>query len=484
MRPTARSIGIAALACLGLAACGRAAVEAPAPVAPLDRSAPPPIGDPPSLDLPPVQRLRLSNGLEVLLVEHREVPVVDVQLVVRAGAGGDPRRLAGRASLTADLLDEATATRGSLEIADALDFLGARLESGATWDASTVRLHVLTPRLAPALEIMADVIVNPTFPQGEFERKKQERLTRILQQADEARSVAANSVAAVLYGDEHPYGASLLGNRRSVEALDRESVEAFYRTYYHPGNAFMVVVGDVTAAALVPLLEQNFGGWRARPTIAAAVPALPPPPAAGIHLIDRPGAAQTELRVATFGAARASPDYFPILVMNTILGGSFTSRLNQTLREEKGYAYGASSQFDFRADTGPFVASAAVFTAVTDSALFYFMREIAALRDEPVPADELARAHSFLARGLPRRFETAADIGGFLAELGLYGLEPDFLALYAERVRAVTAEDVRAAARRYLDPARLNVVLVGDRAQIEDGIARLGIGAVQLRTFE
>lgn len=451
---------------------------------PLDRTRPPALGEPPAVNFPTLQRHRLSNGLEVVLLEHHELPVVDVQLVVRTGAAADAPVVAGRASLTADVLDEGTSTRNALELSDALDFLGATLETAASWDASYASLHVLAPRLAAGLELLADVALNAAFPAGELERIRKERLTQILQQRDEPRVLANQAFAAVVYGAEHPFGSPLLGTQASVTRLDRDALVRFYRTYYRPNNAFLVVVGDVTPATLIPQLERSLGSWQ--PASVPAVTLPPPPPAnpTAIYLVDRPGAAQSEVRVGHVGVPRDTPDYFPLLVMNTVLGGSFTSRLNQKLREEKGYTYGAGSVFDFRRGPGPFRALAAVFTGVTDSALVLFLQEIGRIREQPVPEAELERATSFLVLGLPQRLETAGDLAHELSELALYDLGEDFFDRFVARVRAVTAEDVQRVARACLRPDRLAIVIAGDRAQIEGRLRALGVGPLQIHEVQ
>lgn len=447
-----------------------------------DRTTPPAIGPTPEVELPPIQRFRLGNGLEVLVVEARDLPVVDLQVIVRAGAAADPQDRAGRASLTAEMLDEGTATHGALELAEAIDFLGAELDTHATWDASIVSLHVLSPRLESALELLADVVIEPTFPDSEFERVRQERLAYLLQQQDEPRALAAKAFARELYGTEHPYGAPIAGTRESVAKLDRDALVEFYRTYYRPNNAFVVAVGDVDPATFVPLLERTLGRWQ--PALVPEI-RLPEPQAArqtAIYLVDKPGAAQSEIRVGQVGPARDTEDYFPILVMNTILGGSFTSRLNMTLREERGYTYGAGSRFDLRQGPGPFMAWSAVFTDVTDSALVVFVDEIRRIREEPVPAAELERARNYAALGLPRSLETTAEIAAHVTEIELYGLGDDYLQNFMERVQAVTADDVMRVARTYLDPEKMALVIVGDRQRIEEPLRNLQIAPVEERS--
>ena len=469
------------MAAAAAGACAGTTAASPEPetiVNPGIQTTPPLPGAAPELSLPDPVRRTLDNGLDVILVEQHELPVVDVRLVVRAGAAVDAPADAGRATLLADLLDEGTTTRTTLQLADELEFLGAELTTDAGWDATYAHLHVLRPRLDEALELMADVVLHPTFPAEEVERKRAERLAALIQQRDEPRFLASNAFAAVLYGRAHPYGISSLGSNASIRALEREDLLRTYRAYFRPGNAFLVVAGDVTMSDLLPMLERHFGEWEDGDVALPPLPESPAPAATAVHVVDKPGAAQSEIRVGQVGVARSTPDYFPLLVMNTMLGGSFTSRLNMNLREEKGYTYGARSGFDHRMGAGPFTAAAAVETAVTDSAVIEFLREMRRIRDERVPDVELERAVNYIAYGLARRFETTNDIASNIADAELYGLGDDYFDRYVARVRAVTAEDVQRVAQTYLDPARWAIVIAGDRSAIEARLRGLGIGEV------
>ena len=486
-RTNARIHSAAWTAVVGIAAaCGSAPPpSAPEPtVTPGIQTTPPVPGEAPEVSLPDPVRRRLSNGLEVILVEQHELPVVDVRLVLRTGGAADAPAQAGRATLLADMLDEGTTTRTALQIADELEYLGAELGTDAAWDASLATLHVLRPRLDDALALMADVILHPTFPDEELERKRAERIATLIQQRDEPRFLASNAFASVLYGAEHPYGISLLGTDASIRALRRDDLLRTYRRYWRPSNAFIVVAGDVTIADLLPMLERHFGEWEDAAVEPATLPAPPAARASSVFIVDKPGAAQSEIRVGQIGVARDTPDYFPLLVMNTMLGGSFTSRLNMNLREEKGYTYGARSGFDQRMSAGPFTAAAAVHTAVTDSAVIEFLREMRRMRDERVSDGELDRAVNYIAYGLARRFETTNDIASNVSEAELYRLGDDYFDTYVSRVRAVTADDVQRVARTYLDPAQWSIVIAGDRAAIEDKLRALGIGDVVLKPVE
>ncbi len=446
-----------------------------------DRAVPPTVGPPPTVAPPEVERRRLANGLDVLVVHRPGLPIVDLRLVVRAGAAADVPERAGRASLVAEMLDEGTERYSALELAEALDRLGAELEIVAGWDASTLALHVLRPRLEPALELMAEVVARPTFPEDELRRVRDERLADLARQRQEPRYLAHETFSAVVYGPGHPYAATLSGTPESVQAIGREEVYAFYREHFRPGNAFLVAVGDVDATHLLPILERTLGAWEPAPPAPVAPPGRPTARPTAVYLVDRPGAPQSEIQVGHAAVPRTTPDFFPLLVLNTVLGGAFTSRLNMALREERGYTYGAGSRFEFRLGPGPFAASSAVFTGVTDDALRIFVDEIRRIRDEVVPSGELDRARSYVALGLPRQLETTAQIARTIADIELYGLGDDYLARFVERIRAVTAEEVLRAARAHLDPEHMALVVVGDRERIEGPLRALEIGPVEVR---
>jgi predicted Zn-dependent peptidase len=455
-----------------------AQTAAPAP----DRSKPPALGPVRPLQLPPVQKLRLSNGLPVLVVELHEVPVVQVNVVVRAGAGADPRGKSGLASITADLLDEGAGSRSALAIADELDYLGADLRTRAGWDASAVALHVPVKRFGAALPILADVVLRPTFAVAELDRVRKDRLTELLQLRDEPSAIASVAFANALYGRDHRYGVPIIGTETAVRGFTRADLAAFHERVYQPGNSAIVVVGDVTAPAVQAQLEQAFGGWKAaNPRTPEAVPAAAQVRDRGIWIVDRPGSAQTEIRIGRIGPPRSTTDYFPLTVMNTILGGSFTSRLMQNLREQHGYAYGARSSFDYRLSTGPFVAGAAVQTDKTGPALTEFFNELGAIRRTVTDA-EVAKAKNYVALSFPSEVETTGDIASKLEEQFVYGLPDGWLDSFVTNVGAVTAADVKRVAEQYVDPAKVVITLVGDRRKIEAEVRALNLGPLKVRT--
>ncbi len=452
---------------------------------PPDRSRPPAPGPAPEVDLPSIQKRTLSNGLAVWLVEAHEVPIVQVSVVVRAGSGDDPTGKFGTASLTAAMLDEGTGTRSALEMADAVEFLGATLSTSSSFDASAVRLNVPVQRLQDGLPLLADVVLRPTFPETEVERLRQERLTSLLQARDDPSSIAAMAFARVVFGLTHRYGTGTMGTEATVKSLLAGDLEAFHAAYYQPANATLIVVGDVTPEAVLPQLEKHFGAWKPAAPLArrAPVPAAPQLVRGQIYIVDKPGAEQSQIRIGWVGVPRSTSDYFPLLVLNTVLGGSFTSRLNQNLREEHGYTYGARSGFDMRLSAGPFVAAAGVQTDKTTEALREFFNELTAIA-APIGADELAKARNYIALGFPSRFESSRDLSRRLEELVVYQLPDDYFERYVANVQAVSAEAAQKAAATYIQPARFAVVVVGDRKTIEAGIRALDLGPVRVMSVE
>jgi zinc protease len=441
----------------------------------LDRAAPPVPGAPDPLVLPELTRFTLACGAHVALVERHDLPLVAVELLVPGGASAVPAARAGLASLTADMLDEGAGDRSAVALALELEGLGATLGSAAGYDDGRVMLLALRDRFPDALSLMADVVMRPTFAAAELERVRRERMDLSLQLSDEPRSIANDVLAAALFGAEHPWGPPLLGTRASLAALERAEVVAHHRDHYHAGNGTVMVAGDVTGPQLRDLLEGRLVGWERRAPSRCTVPAPPESERAVIHLVDRPGAAQSEIRVGRVAVARSTPDYFPLVVLNTVLGGAFTSRLNARLREEKGFTYGARSGFHTRCSPGPFVARAAVHTPVTDQAVGVFLEELEGLRAESIPDEELERAQRYVALRLPQRFETLGDLVARMAEQTLYELPDDYWARYVPRLLAVDAAQVREAARRHIDPRRMTVVVVGDRAAVEGPLRALGM---------
>jgi predicted Zn-dependent peptidase len=332
---------------------------------------------------------------------------------------------------------------------------------------------------------MADVALRPTFPDEELERVRQQRLTSILQARDDPGAVAATALSRVLYGTNHRYGTPTSGSAETIKTFTSEDLKVFYSSAYRPDNAALVAVGDVTPDRLMPMLDSNFGSWKVAggERTKQTLPPVQQPASREIYLIDKPGAPQSEIRIGGIGVPRSTPDYFPLQVLNTILGGSFTSRLNNNLREEHGYAYGAGSGFDMRIGPGPFAASAAVQTDKTVDALTEFFKELNGIL-KPVPADELTRANNYVALRFPGTFETSGDMSRRLEDLIVFHLQDDYFSKYVQNIQAVTAPEVQRVASKYIMPTRFSVVVVGDLKTIESGIRALNLGPIKVMTVD
>jgi predicted Zn-dependent peptidase len=469
---------IAAFVVLVAAAGSTPSAQAP------DRSRPPALGPAPQLTLPPIQKRALSNGLAVWIVEAHKVPLVQVNLLIQAGSADDPAGKFGVASLTAAMLDEGAGQRTSLQIADDIEFLGADLGTSSSFDASAVRLNVPSARLAAALPIMADVALRPTFPQAELDRLRQERLTALVQARDDAAQVAPLAFARVVFGGTHRYGTAAMGTPSTLKAFTTMDLRAFHAAMYRPASATLVVVGDIRTDTVLPLLEKQFGGWKTAGAVTRApVPAAPQLTERQVSIVDMPGAEQSQVRIGWVGVPRSSPDYFTLQVLNTILGGSFTSRLNQNLREKNQFTYGASSRFDMRLSAGPFFAGAGIQTDKTTDALREFFNELTAI-GTPVSADELTKAKNYIALGFPSEFETIQDLASHVEEMVLYKLPDNYFERYVANIQAVTAAAVQKAAATYIQPGKFAVVIAGDRKAIEAGVRGLKLGNVRVLSVE
>jgi zinc protease len=445
-----------------------------------DRSKPPELGPPPPVSLPPIITRQLPNGLKLLIVEQHELPLADFVLLVGSGSTADPTSRPGIANLTAAMLREGTTTRKSLEIADQIAFLGINLSPSSSWESSTLSLHTPTAQEDSALALFADVALHPSFPASDFERIRKNRLTELLQLRDQGPAIANIAFPAIVYGNAHPYGAPSLGTEASVKSLTPADLESYYRANFRPNNATMIIVGDVNPAQIEQKINGLFGSWQRGDVPQLSYGEPPKSQTTTIYLIDKPGAAQSSFRIGSVGVPRSTRDYFALTVMNTILGGSFTSRLNQNLRETRGYTYGAGSRFDMRRAAGPFLATAEIVTAKSDSALLEFMKELNAIR-QSVPASELLRAKRYLQLQQPGNFETTQDIAFQLLPVALYGLPLDYYNNYVQNIEAVTQADVARVAQQYINPASLAVVIVGDRKTIEQGLKATNVGPIVIR---
>jgi predicted Zn-dependent peptidase len=407
-----------------------------------------------------------------------------MMLAVNGGARTDERR-PGLATFTADMLDEGANGRDALGIAGQAEYLGATLRTSADWEVIRVQLNAPKRTLDSAVALMSDVALRPTFASADVARQRALRVAAILQARDQPNAMAQLAFNALVYPQGHPYHRSLTGDSASTVAIDSAAVREFWAERFVPANAKLIITGDLTLAEARAIANRAFGEWSgpSRILLPPDAPALAPRTLAMIYLVDKPGAAQSVITVGGAGVARRSPDYFALEVMNTILGGSFSSRLNQVLREEKGYTYGAGSGFTWRPLPGPFLAQSPVRTNVTDSSLALIFRELHAIGDSLVTPDELARAKSYIALGLADAFETTGQVLGRVDDLQTFGLPLDYYDSYAAGIMAVTADDVQRVAKQYVTPDRISVVVVGDVQKIRAGIEALDIGPVSLKTI-
>ena len=495
-----------------------------------DRSRLPPPGPPPKFTFPPFRRFRLTNGLEVVFAEYHELPLVVCQMLFRAGRSSDPAGKAGLAHLMAAIWDEGTQQRSGEELEAALARLGATLSIAADWDTTEARLFTLRHSWSEALRLYAEVLCQPLLPEKELEREKQLTLGRLRQWRQDPVMLAHLAFSAALYGPDHPYGQPSVGTPASIQTIARADLEAFYRRHIRPDRATLIVVGDLTEAHLLAELEKAFAHWKPAeqnpnqpplqtlpehsaegkgPGVPAAQivekslppsagwppedalrrtqadglwgPPLPEPPPirhGRLLLLDKPAAAQSVLCVGQLGARRNGPEYAQLVVMNAIFGGQFSSRLNMNLRETHGFTYGARSAFDWRPrQPGPFADVTSVHTEVTAQALQEIVKEMEGLRgNKPVSPAELEFAKHYLTRGFPAEFETATQLADHLETLVTFDLPEDAFTRFIPEVQAVQAEDVHRMAQKFLQPDRLLMVIVGDRAKIEPTLRQLPMG--------
>jgi len=476
-RITGNTTAIGTLAALFLAAAPLAAQDKPAV------ATPPTLGPAPALQVPQVQQAQLPNGLKIQVVEMHALPIVQATLTINGGARLDGQH-PGLASFTATMLTEGAGSRDGFELSAELDYLGANLVANTTWDAT--RVHIGAPKrtFARALDLFADVILRPTFKASDVARQRDLKLAALLQQRDQPTAVASVVFNRVVYPKGHPYHNPIGGDSSSIVRFDSTLVRDYWIRAADPRQATLIITGDITLDEARALAAEKFGDWRApanplTPTPESRIPAAPTP-ATRIILVDKPGAAQSVITIGAPGVDRTSPDYAAITVMNTILGGSFSSRLNDVLREQKGYTYGAGSSFSWRRLPGPFVASSSVRTNVTDSSLIIFFREFEAIRESDVPADELERAIAYVTLGALGDFATTRQTNYELTALTAFGLPLATIETELAAMKKITAADVRRVARKYIDPKHLTVVVVGDIATIRPGIEALGLGPISV----
>jgi zinc protease len=444
----------------------------------IDTNVKPTPGAPRHYAFPAFEVVTLPNGLRVAVAPVRKLPLVTVLALVDAGSDADPVGQEGVAQLTASLLTEGTGELTGAALAEVVELMGSTLDAGADWDSSVVKLTTLASRLPDAISLLARVLTEPSLPDDEFQRLRTERLADLLQQRSEPRSLADEAFSQAIYAPGARYAKPDGGSEQSVRALTLDQLKAFYAARYSPAGTTVVLVGDLSVDEGVSLVTRVLGGWRggapAAPSAPDTVLALP----RGIRIVRKADAPQSELRVGHIGPPRLTPDYFPLVLANAILGGLFSSRLNLNLREEHAYTYGAHSGVDWRRFAGPFSMDAAVQSDVSAKAVREMLNEFDRIRAEKVTEAELSLAISYMDGVFPIRFETTRAIASALASQAIYGLPADYYDTYRDRIRAVTADDILRVSQRYFDPSQLQVVAVGDPEAISAPLAELGIGDV------
>ena len=421
---------------------------------------------------PKPERVTLENGLRLLVSTRPQLPLVSLLVGVEVGASADPPGAEGLAYMTARLLSEGAGSRTAAEVAEEAEQLGATLEANASWDLTAIRLATVGSNLDAALALVADVAFRPRFDPAEVQRETSQRLAEIVSDRDNPRHVAAERGARFVYG-AHRYGAQLAGDETSIQRLSAERLRAFHGERHRADASFLVLVGDVTPERGAELARRHLGPWPAGAPPRVPTPEPEPLGPTVICLVDQPGAAQSEIRVSQPGVPRTDPDYFRLLVMNAVLGEAFGSRLYFNLREKHGYTYGVSSYFSMRRGRGPFVAGAGVHTPVTDKAVAEFLRELRDICRVPPTRRELRDAKGFLAGGLAVELQSNGSVADRIAEGEMYGLPDDYMHAYRDRIYAVTAEEVQAAAGRVLRPENMVVTVVGDAAEVQAKLAAL-----------
>lgn len=468
---TPRRASLALVALVAAACAGGPAPEPasrPAPQQTPQRQRPPAAMPLEAVAFPDFTTATLDNGAKVIIVQNHEQPVASVNLVVKTGSASDPSGLTGVADFTASMLDKGTKTRDAKEIAEAIDFIGANVNASASDDWTSINATALTEFLDRGLALMADVVMNPTFPADELETMRKRELTSLQLAKSQPTSLASREFTRFVYGG-HPYGR--VESEQDVRAIGRDDLVRFHHQNYTPGNALFVVAGDVNPTDIVARLNRAFAGWSGGAPMVAGRAAAPQPTQTELHFIHKPGSVQAVIRVGHLMPAATEADWPAIDVVTQILGGGVTGWMFQVLREQKGYTYGAYAGASEKPGPGTFLANAEVRNEVADSAMAEMLELIRKLREQPVSAADLTTAKDYLTGSFPLTIETPQQVAGQIASTLLLGRDVDYLEDYRERVAAVTAADVQRIAQRYIHPDRLRIVVVGDALALYDELA-------------
>jgi zinc protease len=445
----------------------------------LDRKKIPTPGKTPELRVPAWTKSTLANGAELLVSEKHDLPLISFSLTFLGGADQfEPAGKQSVASLTAALLSEGTKTRDAEALSNALQLLGTSVNASVSGESGSISFRSTTAKFPATLDILADILVNPTFPENGLERLRGQRLVQLTQARAQPGAIANRVFPRIVYGSDHPYGRVV--TEESLKAVTRADLVAFHKAYYQPGRALITVVGDTTAATVKPVIEKSLAAWTKggeRPSF--TFPPVSAPKATTIFLVDKPGAAQSTFAIGRPGPPRNTPDFYALQVMNTMLGGMFQSRLNANIREEKGYSYGVTSSFGYGKGPGPFRTGGDIVTEKSDAALVEFMKELKGIiGGRPITDEELTTAKDALIQRLPATFASVSSINSALTTLWVQNLPDDYYQQYAKRVAAITRDDVLRAAKQYVTVDNLAIVIVGDRKLIEGPLKATNIAPI------
>ena len=441
----------------------------------IDRTQPPKPGPEPKASFPDFKQDVLPNGLKIFTVEDHRQPTVNFRLLIKAGDAYDQGR-PGLADTTASLLNRGTAKRTAAQFAREADFIGASVEAGSGQDAITVSAEGLTKDLPKILDLFTDAALHPVFPADELVKQQRQAISALEESKQRPGTLASKLRGKLLYGPEHPYGA--FPTEESLGGLHREDLAKFHAEFFTPDNATLAIVGDIRAADVLPLVEKAFADWKAGASDSARQPTFPdlpkPPEKLTVHLVDRPGSVQSNILVCGRGVPRNNPDVPEMGVLNSILGGGFSGRLFQNLRERHGYTYGSSSGFSSNRVAGIFSATAEVRNAVTVPAIEEIFNEVKRIGNEPVPGPELNMQREYLAGNYLLSLESPGTTAARVQEIDLYKLPVDYFKTYVSRVTSVEADRIKALADKYVNPAGLTVVVVGEAKEIKPALEKLG----------
>jgi zinc protease len=444
---------------------------------------------PPSADgtiqfvAPKITEARLKSGVRVLIVERHDLPVVSMRLVLPVGAGDVPDARPGVASFLGGMLEQGTKKHSALELSDAFEAIGAGHNAWVDWDSAGLAMRLLSERFDDGLDLLAEIALTPSFPEAEIERLRTRRLTSLQSDKSSPAAIAANAVAASLFGRSHPYGHNLVGEESDLRRITRAELASLHTRLFRPEGAAIIVAGDVIPSEVLPKLEARFGSWKPKgPKQLRTSPKTPSKSATGHRIVfSERGGAQSQVHVVRVGVPHSVKDRDAIIVANAILGGMFSSRVNMNLREKNAYTYGARSYFSMRHGAGPMQVAAAVIAQKTGPAIMEIFTELEGLQKSGPTDEELALAKESLRLAMPSRFEGVSDVASAVSELVVYDLPLDDYARRPSRIEAVTAADVMRVAKEYFSPEAMTVVVVGDRSTVLPQLEALGLGPIDER---